>query len=239
MQSVSLKKSRSAPCLWVPCLVILGINLISLVSGASAGMPDSSCILVELSHAEKPVTHSVMLRDSSTKFLRKRMLSGPRALVMTADKDNCLCLYTFVKIGSMKEQAMKESEDMIIKFKDSPKKVLLSASPPVATLLPGQLLRQGSPKAAPVEVVYELRHVRQTTGEMEEKIWAICQPVEYRHHFERIVPPENVDPFVIMETRNPANGSETLGVVDDLGIHRGQLGSTCRQVKSVELVQDN
>ena len=236
MQYIPLHRAESLPVHYMFFLACIWLVLVMTADVARSAAPDASFHLVELSHVEQSVTHSVMLRDSLQKLLRRRMVSGPRGLVTTADKDCCFCLYEFIKMSTDTDETVQGSEMVTVRFKDQKETTVLSVGLPVATLLPGHLLREGSPKSMSSEVVYELRHVHHSSVDTVEKIWAICQPVEYRHHFERMLPSPNIGSFVILEARKPFDSGEMLGLVDDLGIHRGQLGDTCRQVEEIEVI---
>ena len=97
--------------------------------------------------------------------------------------------------------------------------VTVVVGPPEAALLPAQLLRDGPPSGEPGQLVFERRKVLAVEQGQAGDLAAVFLPVEYRHHFERLLPPENQTGFVVRQKAEAA-GKDRFGIVDDLGTNK-------------------
>jgi hypothetical protein len=67
--------------------------------------------------------------------------------------------------------------------------------------------------------VYEVREIfkESTASDFIDK--KICLPVEYRHHFERSVPPAHASPYIYLEKKSDDQAETNRSIVDDFGVH--------------------
>lgn len=174
------------------------------------------------------VTHSVMLRDSVTGDLRQRKLVGPVGLVIPASGDSCLGCYR-IEAAATPAAAGR----LRLTLPDGSEPVVVLVGPPRAALLPAQLLRNGPPAGEPGRVAYEERAILAVKGGPGDRWASVCLPVEYRHHFERLLPPADAAAFVLSKGINPAAAGEIVGLVDDLGTSRIGFGDTQQTIERV------
>ena len=83
----------------------------------------------------------------------------------------------------------------------------------------GKLLGDGPPEGEDITVVYEVRDVFEAPSRSNFRIKKICIPVEYRHHFERSVPPPQANPYMYLEKKSDGQAEANRSVVDDFGVH--------------------
>lgn len=174
------------------------------------------------------VTHSVMLRDSVTGSLRQRKLAGPFGVALTASSDSCLTGYRIdAAVGTVPAGRLR----LTLPGGGEPLVVLVGL--PRAALLPAQLLRDGPPTGGLGNVVYEEREILTVENGVGDRWASICLPVEYRHHFERLRPPDDAAVFILSKAVKPAAAGEIVGLVDDLGTSQIRLGNSQQTVMKI------
>ena len=63
------------------------------------------------------------------------------------------------------------------------------------------------------------RDVFEESSKSNLRIKKICLPVEYRHHFERSVPPLGAHSYLYLEKKGTNQGESNRSIVDDFGVH--------------------
>ena len=148
--------------------------------------------VVRVESVKKPVEHSITLGNARTGRLRTQSLNGPTQLGLSVTSDNCLVGYA---LGSPDETSSQYHVKVWLTKESSP--VELTVGPVRSTFLPGKLLRDGPPEGDDIMVVYEVRDVFEESSKSNLRIKKICLPVEYRHHFERSVPPLDANSYAV------------------------------------------
>jgi len=194
----------------------------------AAETPDKSWHSRTIAAVEQQVTHSVLLQDRISGDLRRRKLIGPEGLLMPAAGAACLCRYqieptaTDQPAGRLQLRLAGESEPVVV-----------VVGPPRAALLPAQLLRDGPPAGEPGRIVYEQRKVLAVERGTNREIASVCLPIEYRHHFERLLPGDRAAGFVVLQSASAA-GQDSFGIVDDLGTNKITLDAPQQGIVMVE-----
>ena len=170
--------------------------------------------VVRVESVKKPVEHSITLGNARTGRLRTQSLNGPTQLGLSVASDNCLVGYA---LASPDETSSLYQVKVWLTKESSP--VELVVGPVRSTFLPGKLLRDGPPEGEELMVVYEVRDVFEESSKSNFGIKKICLPVEYRHHFERSVPPLDAKPYVYLEKKEIDQGEPKKSIVDDFGVH--------------------
>lgn len=171
-------------------------------------------VVERIESVKKPVEHSITLGDAQNGQLRTRSLVGPTQLGMSAVSDNCLVGYDLASPDETTSQYR-----IRVWLTQESKPIELVVGPVQSAFLPGKMLRDGPPEGADIKVVYEVREVLKgsdTTNIMAQKI---CLPVEYRHHFERLVPSSRATPYVYLEKKSHDQAETNRSIVDDFGVH--------------------
>ena len=163
---------------------------------------------------EKSVEHSVTLGNARSGLLRKQTLVGPVQLGVSVRNDNCLVGY---EIASPDETTERYRIKVWITKESKP--IELVVGPVEIAFLPGKILQDGPPVGDESQVVYEVREVFEEFGVASSMVKKICLPVEYRHHFERKVPPSRANPYVYIEKKNDDYAESNKSIVDDFGVH--------------------
>ena len=163
---------------------------------------------------ETLVEHSVTLGNAHNGLLGKQTLVGPTQLGVSTRNDNCLVGYD---IASPNE-ATKRFRIKVWITKES-KPIELVVGPVEAAFLPGKILQDGPPLGEESQVVYEVRKVFEEPGVRSSMVKKVCIPVEYRHHFERKVPPLRANSYVYIEKKNDEYAESNKSIVDDFGVH--------------------
>ncbi|MGA1617178.1 MAG: hypothetical protein ACO37F_01550 [Pirellulales bacterium] len=200
----------------------LGVGLVV------ADTPEKTWQWRAIATAELKVTHSVLLQDSIGGDLRRRQLIGPTGLLMSTTSDSCLCEYAFEP-----QPAEQPAGRIQLQFSGATDLVIVVVAPPEAALLPAQLLRDGPPSGEPGQLVYERRKVLAVEQGQSEDLAAVFLPIEYRHHFERLRPPENAAGFAVREAAE-TTAADLFGIVDDLGTNKVTLDNAQREIILVE-----
>lgn len=177
---------------------------------------------------ELAVSHSVLLQDSLGGDLRRRQLIGPTELLMSTTSDTCLCGYAFDP-----RPADQPAGRIQLHLEGLSEPVTVVVGPPEAALLPAQLLRDGPPSGEPGQLVFERRKVLAVEQGQADDFAAVFLPVEYRHHFERLVPPEDATGFVVRQAAESAR-ADRFGIVDDLGTNKVTLDNAQRGIIPLE-----
>ena len=194
----------------------------------AADTPEKSWHWRAIAMVEQPVTHSVLLQDTVSGDLRRRNLVGPEALVMVAAGDACLCQYPIDPVA-----VEQPAGRFRLRLRGRSEPVIVVVGPPCAALLPAQLLRDGPPAGEPGQLVYEQRKILAVASGQGGDLAAICLPVEYRHHFERLQPGDQAAAFAVRQpVEAAAEGS--YGIVDDLGTNRITLKKSRQGIIPVE-----
>ena len=170
--------------------------------------------VVSVESVKKPVEHSITLGNARTGRLRTQSLNGPTQLGLSVAGDNCLVGYA---LASPDETASRYHIKVWLTKESSP--VDLVVGPARSTFLPGKLLRDGPPEGEDIMVVYEVRDVFEESSKSNLRIKKICLPVEYRHHFERSVPPLGAHSYLCLEKKGTNQGEPNRSIVDDFGVH--------------------
>jgi hypothetical protein len=170
--------------------------------------------VVSVESVKKPVEHSITLGNARTGRLRTQSLNGPIQLGLSVASDNCLVGYA---LASPDETLARYHVKVWLTKESSP--VELVVGPVQSTFLPGKLLRDGPPEGEDIVVVYEVRNVFEEPSKSDLGLKKICLPVEYRHHFERSVPPLGAKPYVYREKKGVNQGESNRSIVDDFGVH--------------------
>ena len=163
---------------------------------------------------EKSVEHSVTLGNARNGLLRKQTLVGPMQLGVSVRNDNCLVGY---EIASLDETTERYRIKVWITKESKP--IELVVGPVEAALLPGKILQDGPPLGDETQLIYEVREVFEESGVRSSMVKKICLPIEYRHHFERKVPPSRANAYVYIEKKNDNYAESSKSVVDDFGVH--------------------
>ena len=157
--------------------------------------------VVSVESVKKSVEHSITLGNARTGRLRTRSLNGPTQLGLSVVSEKTSRYH--IKVWLTKESKPTE----------------LMVGPARSTFLPGKLLGDGPPEGEDITVVYEVRDVFEPPSRSNFGIKKICIPVEYRHHFERSVPPAQANPYVYLEKKSDDQAETNRSVVDDFGVH--------------------
>ena len=183
--------------------------------------------------SELAVAHSVLLQDSLGGDLRRRQLTGPSGLLMSTSSDACFCGYAFDP-----RPADEPAGRIRLHLEGVAEPVTVVVGPPEAALLPAQLLRDGPPSGEPSQIVFERRKVLAVEQGQAGDLAAVFLPVEYRHHFERLLPPENQTGFVVRQKAEAAS-ADRFGIVDDLGTNKVTLHDSQQGIILVEQFEVN
>ncbi len=197
----------------------------------AADTPEKSWQWRAIVGVEQQVTHSVLLQDSISGDLRRRTLIGPEGLVMPATGDACLCRY---QIDPVAEE--QPAGRLQLQLAGASEPVVVVVGPPRAALLPAQLLRDGPPVGEAGRTVYEHRPVLAVERGQAGDFAAVCLPVEYRHHFERLQPGEDATGFVVRQAAVAAT-EDSFGIVDDLGTNKITLGASRQGLYLLEQIK--
>ena len=170
--------------------------------------------VVSVESVEKPVEHSITLGNAQSGRLRTRSLNGPTQLGLSVVSDNCLVGYA---LASSDETTSRYHIKVWLTKESVP--IELVVGPARSAFLPGKLLGDGPPEGDDITVVYEVRDVFESPSKSNFGIKQICLPVEYRHHFERSVPPLDAKPYVYLEKKGIDQAEPKKSIVDDFGVH--------------------
>ena len=170
--------------------------------------------VVRIESVKKPVEHSITLGDAQNGRLRTQSLIGPTQLGVSAVSDNCLVGYDL----AAPDKTTNRYRVKVWLTKES-KPTELMVGPVQAVFVPGKILRDGPPEGEDIKVVYEVREIfkESTASDFIDK--KICLPVEYRHHFERSVPPAQASPYIYLEKKSDDQAETNRSIVDDFGVH--------------------
>ena len=170
--------------------------------------------VVSVESVKKSVEHSITLGNARTGRLRTRSLNGPTQLGLSVVSDNCLVGYA---LASSDEKTSRYHIKVWLTKESKPTELMVG--PARSAFLPGKLLGDGPPEGEDITVVYEVRDVFEAPSRSSFEIKKICIPVEYRHHFERSVPPAQANPYVYLEKKSDGQAETNRSVVDDFGVH--------------------
>lgn len=193
-----------------------------------ANTPEKTWQWRAITTSELAVAHSVLLEDALGGDLRRRQLTGPTELLMSTSSDACFCGYAFDP-----RPADEPAGRIRLHLEGVAEPVTVVVGPPEAALLPAQLLRDGPPSGEPGQLVFERRKVLAVEQGQAGDLAAVFLPVEYRHHFERLLPPENATGFVVSQAATTASASR-FGIVDDLGTNKVTLDKAQRGILLLE-----
>ena len=171
-------------------------------------------VVVDVESVEKSIEHSVTLGNTRDGLLRKKTLVGPTQLGVSVRNDNCLVGY---EIASPDETTERYRIKVWITKESKP--IELVVGPVETAFLPGKILQDGPPVGDESQVVYEVREVLEESGIRSSMVKKICLPIEYRHHFERKVPPPRANPYMYIEKKNDDYAESNKSIVDDFGVH--------------------
>ena len=183
--------------------------------------------VVSVESVKKPVEHSITLGSARTGRLRTRSLNGPTQLGLSVVSDNCLVGYA---LASSDETTSRYHIKVWLTKESIP--VELVVGPARSAFLPGKLLGDGPPEGDDITVVYEVRDVFESPSKSNFGIKQICLPVEYRHHFERSVPPLDAKPYVYLEKKGIDQGG-ARSIVDDFGVHSLSCQASIEVIQSI------
>ena len=183
--------------------------------------------VVSVESVKKPVEHSITLGSARTGRLRTRSLNGPTRLGLSVVSDNCLVGYA---LASPDETTSRYHIKVWLTKGSIP--VELVVGPARLVFLPGKLLGDGPPGGEDIPVVYEVRDVFEAPSKSNFGIKKICLPVEYRHHFERSVPPLGAHSYVYLEKKGADQGVPR-SIVDDFGVHSLSCQASTNVMQSI------
>lgn len=197
------------------------VFLFAAVSAGSLGATEVQDIafeeiyaVVRIESVRKPVEHSITLGDAQDGRLRMRSLIGPTQLGVSVISDNCLVGYD---LASPDEPTNRHRIKVWLTKESKPIEIVVG--PVQSAFLPGKMLRDGPPEGEDIKVVYEVREVLKESDTRNSTVKKICLPVEYRHHFERSVPPSRANPYVYLEEKSEDQAEPNKSIVDDFGVH--------------------
>lgn len=170
--------------------------------------------VVSVESVKKSVEHSITIGNARTGRLRTRSLNGPTQLGLSVVGDNCLVGYA---LASSDETTSRYHIKVWLTKESKPTELMVG--PARSAFLPGKLLGDGPPEGEDITVVYEVRDVFEAPSRSNFEIKKICIPVEYRHHFERSVPPLGAHSYLYLEKKGTNQGESNRSIVDDFGVH--------------------
>jgi len=219
--------------LWSADLLRAGLIVAGFAAAtAAADFPNATARWRTCAEVDQPVTHSVMLRDHFSGDLRRRKLVGPEGVLVAAAGDACLCRYAIEPAPPLDTPAGR----LRLELPGAAAPLVVTVGPPRAALLPAQLLRDGPPMDDPGTVVFTEHRLLRIESGPDVAAVSVCLPVEYRHHFERLIPGDEAVGFIVHPVAaEPATGS-SFGIVDDLGTNRLQLDRSLQPITSVTSV---
>ncbi len=180
-----------------------------------AAPPEAIHAVVGVQSVEKPVEHAILLGNAQNGRLRKKIITGPTELVVSVVSDNCLVGYS---IANAEDVDKKQYVSVWTAKEPNPIKLVVGEARVV--LLPGMILKDGTPHGKNQTEVYEVRDVIENASTQGKKIIKIGLPVEYRHHFEKTEPTPNSKGYVFLEEKIIYEVTPQTSVVDDFGVHR-------------------
>lgn len=213
-------RQRLAAILTRHATATLAAGLCAAAAAAMADTPDASPRWRTCAAVEQQVSHSVMLRDTLSGDLRRQTLLGPEGVVLPTDGDACLCRYRIDPPA-----ADKPAGRLLLEIPGQAEPAMVVVGPPRAALLPAQLLREGPPAGDPGTVVFVERKILKIERGPADGLASVCLPVEYRHHFERLLPDDEAKGFVVQSAALKAAAAASFGIVDDLGTNQIRLNS--------------